>query len=171
MADVREAEPIDADAVAWLAAVTFPAACPPSLSRDDVADFIEAELSPQRFRERIASPAASVLVLGDLRGYALVEFGAHDHGPEQWRDEESAYLSKLYLRRSERGGDGARALMRAVVDAAEARGCVGVWLGVNSENLRAQRFYAKNGFAEVGRRSFAVGGEVFDDAVLARPLR
>jgi RimJ/RimL family protein N-acetyltransferase len=40
---------------------------------------------------------------------------------------------------------------------------------VNQQNLRAQRFYAKNGFERVGSKRFLVGGVYEDDFVLERP--
>ena len=48
---------------------------------------------------------------------------------------------------------------------ARARGAAGVWLGVNEENARANRFYQKQGFALVGRKRFLVGDRWEDDFV------
>lgn len=167
---VRDARPDEAAELAWLAALTFPAACPPALGRDDIAAFIARELSPEVFRRWIAAPHVRVLVWGERDGYAVVDFARHEAAPEAWRDRETGYLSKLYLRREARGGPGARALVDAVLAAARDRGCAGVWLGVNSENARARRFYAKAGFTDAGRREFAVGSARFVDAVLAHGL-
>jgi ribosomal protein S18 acetylase RimI-like enzyme len=60
--------------------------------------------------------------------------------------------------------------MGATLDEARAHGAAGTWLGVNEENARAQRFYAKHGFAVVGRKRFLVGARWEDDFVLERPL-
>lgn len=170
MSRVRVASADEAAQLAWLAAVTFPSACPPSLSRDDIAQFLEDALSPEAFSRWIVSPDALVLVWGDLEGYAVVEFAAHLNAPEPWRGDASAYLSKLYLRSSERGGPAAQELMRRIIAEAQRRACVGVWLGVNAENARAQRFYEKSGFTPLGRRTFIVGKQRFDDVVLACTL-
>jgi ribosomal protein S18 acetylase RimI-like enzyme len=61
-------------------------------------------------------------------------------------------------------------LMSASLDAARARGAVGVWLGVNEENAKAQRFYGKHGFEKVGTKQFKVGDKLEDDHVLERAL-
>ncbi|MEO6997186.1 MAG: GNAT family N-acetyltransferase, partial [Terracoccus sp.] len=45
-----------------------------------------------------------------------------------------------------------------------------VWLGVNQQNERAQRFYAKSGFTVVGTKRFLVGDRYEDDFVMERPL-
>ena len=43
-------------------------------------------------------------------------------------------------------------------------------LGVYAQNDRALAFYRKQGFADLGTRQFNVGGKLYDDLVLARPL-
>jgi diamine N-acetyltransferase len=45
-----------------------------------------------------------------------------------------------------------------------------MWLGVNQENARANRFYEKNGFAQVGIKHFLVGDRLEDDYVRERAL-
>jgi ribosomal protein S18 acetylase RimI-like enzyme len=55
--------------------------------------------------------------------------------------------------------------MAATLDAARSRGASGIWLGVNQENGRANRFYEKNGFARVGTKRFLVGENYEDDFV------
>jgi ribosomal protein S18 acetylase RimI-like enzyme len=44
------------------------------------------------------------------------------------------------------------------------------WLGVNQHNVRAQRFYTKQGFVVAGTKRFDVGGQMHDDFVMVRPL-
>ena len=55
--------------------------------------------------------------------------------------------------------------MAASLEAARARGAVGIWLGVNEENVRANRFYEKSGFVRVGTKKFLVGERWEDDFV------
>ncbi len=45
-----------------------------------------------------------------------------------------------------------------------------MWLGVNQENVRAQRFYAKHGFTQVGTKTFLVGTQLHHDFVMQRAL-
>jgi ribosomal protein S18 acetylase RimI-like enzyme len=61
-------------------------------------------------------------------------------------------------------------LMSASLEAAAARKAAGIWLGVNEENARAQRFYGKHGFERVGSKRFLVGGRLEHDWVMERPL-
>jgi ribosomal protein S18 acetylase RimI-like enzyme len=79
-------------------------------------------------------------------------------------------ISKLYVL-PDRHGDGVSvALMTAALDHARALDAAGVWLGVNQENTRAQRFYAKHGFERVGTKTFLVGEQLHHDFVMQRAV-
>ena len=60
--------------------------------------------------------------------------------------------------------------MQASLRAAAETGGRGIWLGVNSQNARAIRFYEKSGFRKVGTKSFSLGSTVEHDFVLERAL-
>jgi ribosomal protein S18 acetylase RimI-like enzyme len=60
--------------------------------------------------------------------------------------------------------------MHASIESAAATGAAGMWLGVNSENARAIRFYEKSGFRRVGTKSFQLGSTVEHDFVMEREL-
>ncbi|MET0703256.1 MAG: GNAT family N-acetyltransferase, partial [Mycobacterium sp.] len=55
-------------------------------------------------------------------------------------------------------------------DYSTARAAASVWLGVNQQNQRAQRFYAKHGFAVTGSKTFRLGSGIEEDYVMVRPL-
>jgi ribosomal protein S18 acetylase RimI-like enzyme len=79
-------------------------------------------------------------------------------------------LSKIYVLPEGHGAGVSRELMAASLQAARDAGAVGVWLGVNQENERAQRFYAKSGFTRVGTKRFRVGDRYEDDFVFEQGL-
>lgn len=80
----------------------------------------------------------------------------------------TAELSKCYVMPGHHGAGIAAALMAATLEAARDRGAAAVWLGVNDENVKAQRFYEKCGFVRVGRKRFLVGDRYEDDFVMER---
>jgi tRNA (guanine37-N1)-methyltransferase len=169
---VRPAEHTDLDALAHLAAVTFPLACPPGSTAQDQQEFIAAVLSVQRFAEYLEDPARDVLVTDDLSGYTMLVAGepTDDDVRAALQLRPTVELSKCYVHPDHHGAGVANALMSASLDAARARGAHGMWLGVNQHNARAQAFYVRSGFAVVGTKHFTVGARVEDDYVLERPL-
>jgi len=60
--------------------------------------------------------------------------------------------------------------MRASLDWAADQGAASVWLGVNSENAKAIRFYEKSGFTRIGAKSFTLGDSVESDFILEYSL-
>lgn len=172
---IREAALDDAGALAALAALTFPLACPPSTAPADIARHVAANLDEQSFREYLADSGTKVLVVDDagiLQGYSVVAARPADD-PDVAAAisiKPSAELSKCYVHPDQHGTGIAVALMDATLQAAAEAGARGVWLGVNSGNARAIRFYNKCGFRQAGTRSFRLGSRIEHDFVLERAL-
>jgi GNAT superfamily N-acetyltransferase len=125
---VRLATPADAEALAEVAAVTFPLACPPDMPREDVDAFIAAELSAERFAAHLADPARILLVDaepdGRLGGYTMVVLGepyAADVA-QCIRVRPSSELSKIYVRADRQGSGAARALLDRTLEETARRG-------------------------------------------------
>ena len=171
---IRRARLDEATAVADLAIETFPMACPPSLNEHDMLAYIDAHLTAQRFAEHLAHPERDVLVASDdtrLLGYVLLFFDA-DGAPARELGvtlATSGLLSKCYVRSECHGQGVAAVLLDAAGSRAVERGVEGLWLNVNYDNHRAQRFYAKHGWERVGYVDFVVGDTVYRDPVLQKP--
>lgn len=175
-ATVRRATAAEAADIAWLAAVTFPLACPPGTPVATMAAHIAAHLTPTHVA-RWASSANHVLLVADdggaLTGYALLV-----HGEPRGNEESAALgaavgpgpyveLSKIYVHPGRIGDGTSGALMTATIAAAEelAPGRP-LWLGTNGDNARAQSFYRRHGFDVVGTRTYDVGGVQHADVVM-----
>ena len=167
----------DAEALARLAAATFPLACPPGAAQPNITAFIESTLSAQRFREYLADPGRVILraeIYGRVAGYVMLVDGPIAdpaiRAAVTVTVTPSIELSKFYVDADRHGTGVSTALMSAAADAARNRGARGMWLGVNRENQRAQRFYRRSGFEVVGTKQFPMGAELHDDFVMQRAL-
>ena len=172
-ADVRPAVDDDVVALAALAAVTFPLACPPTLGQEDIAHFIATQLDESSFARYVVDPGRIVLVAADadsgaLLGYTMTILDSPPPaGPEA---PGAAELSKCYVRPAQHGGGLAALLLEATRAAVAERGASSMWLGTNVANRQARRFYERSGFAVVGKRRFVVGGEPQDDVVMSTAI-
>ena len=162
--------------LADVAGRTFPLACPPAATPGDVAAFIDENLAQARGRQYLVDPDRVVLVArdadGSITGYAMLIRGVPDE-PDVQRAVElrpALEVSKIYVLPEHHGTGAAGALMTSAVQKAADLGARVVWLGVNQQNLRAQRFYAKHGFAVSGTKTFRLGAAVENDYVMARTL-
>lgn len=161
----------DADALAALAAITFPLACPPSADAADIEATLRANLSAQCFTRYLADTGRVVLVAVEsdrIIGYAMLVRG-RDGDPEvPGAAEPTVELSKMYVLPEQHRTGAAAALMEAGLNWAADGGAATVWLGVNQKNERAQRFYRKHGFEITGTRRFRLGRFYEDDFVMVR---
>src|SRR6476660_6049364 len=76
--DVSRAGLWDAEALSDVAAVTFPLACPPHASDEDIEIFINDVLSTDRFGEYLSEPTHPVLKAvenGTIVGYVMLIAG------------------------------------------------------------------------------------------------
>src|SRR3546814_8886115 len=65
-------------------------------------------------------------------------------------------LKRLYLLREHQNGGWGGKLFATALDWLQREGPRTLWIGVWSENLGAQRFYARHGFTKVGEYEFPV---------------
>jgi diamine N-acetyltransferase len=122
----------------------------------------------------IADPAHATWVVegpdGALVAYAHVGPCKLPHGDVRTGELE---LYQLYMLQGQQGGGLGRALMERALGWIEGRssrdgGSGRIWLGVWSGNLRAQRFYDRFGFRQVGDYHFAVGDHRDQEFILRR---
>ncbi|WP_174557466.1 GNAT family N-acetyltransferase [Nocardia vaccinii] len=165
----------DAEAISDVAAATFPLACPPGLAEADIETYIDETLSDERFGEYLSDPDHTVLKAvsgGQIVGYAmLIAGGPTDPVVARAVDLRPVLeINKMYVLPGHHGSGVSTALMTAALNHARDNGYAGVWLGVNQDNARAQRFYAKRGFRIVGTRTFTVGATVCHDYLMQHAL-
>jgi GNAT superfamily N-acetyltransferase len=172
---VRVAGAGDAAVLHEVAAATFALSCPPGTTQQAIDDFIATTLSESRFDEYLAD-GSRVLLLAEVDGvavgYTMVIVGEPTDADVlvSITTRPTAELSKLYVLAGHHGACIAPKLVEASVGVAIEHGARAMWLGVNQQNARANRFYEKNGFVLVGTKRFLVGGKYEDDFVRERPL-
>ncbi|TSD96003.1 GNAT family N-acetyltransferase [Skermania sp. ID1734] len=173
--DVSRAGLWDAEALSDVAAATFPLACPPDATAEDIAAFVDEVLSIESFGDYLSDPAVTVLKAtnnGKIVGYTMLV----DREPEDpnvarvLNVRPTLEISKMYVLPDQHGTGVSTALMAAAIEHARSSSYAGVWLGVNEHNARAQRFYTKNGFTTVGTKKFLVGSRSHHDFVMQRAV-
>jgi ribosomal protein S18 acetylase RimI-like enzyme len=173
--DVAAAVEADLPELADVAARTFPLACPPSVTPENIVAFIDENLSEARFRDYLADADRAVLVArqdGRIVGYVMLIRGVPDDDDVQRAVtlRPAVELSKMYVLPDSHGAGVSAALMTAALQHATEMDAKCVWLGVNQQNQRAQRFYANHGFTIGGTKTFRIGAGIENDYVMVRSL-
>jgi ribosomal protein S18 acetylase RimI-like enzyme len=167
---IRRAVDADVPALAAFAERTFRKTFEADNSPEDMEAYCRTAFALDIQRRQVLDPAIDTLVIEDgqpaLLAYAQLRPGALPpvQGPspiELWR---------FYVDHREHGRGLAQRLMAAVLEAAASRGAQTLWLGVWERNQRAQAFYRKSGFVDIGSHSFVLGADIQTDRIMARPV-
>lgn len=164
----RNATAADAPLLARIGRETFTETFGHLYSPENLAAFLKnhcvenwaAELTDPRFTIRLAEQD------GEAVGFAKV-------GPPGLPFEvtgPTTELRQFYVLKPWQGTGVARALMDWVVEEARARGAEQLYLSVFVDNHRAQRFYARYGFEQVGTYAFMVGSHADEDLIMRARL-
>jgi len=173
---VRPATEDDVAALATLAALTFPLACPPGHTLENMADHIGRVLSEEKFVDYATDNNFALFVAtagAELAGYSLVDFRASvdpDVLLSLANAGSYAELSKLYVHPDFHGAGIAQALRDSALEAMRTRAIATAWLTVNQLNDRANAFYEKSGFFTVATKKYLVGDVIDDDYLRVRAL-
>ena len=135
----------------------------------DLAAFLEAAFGAAGLPAHVVDPAYRVRLAradGRIVGYAKIGPVVF---PGDW-PADAIELHQLYLLAPWQGAGVADALMDWAVVAARERGAGELLLSVFVDNHRAQRFYARRGFVEIGRYTFMVGDQADDDRIMRLAL-
>jgi len=166
---LRRATPDDAATLSDLAARTFTETFGHLYPPEDLAAFLAEAYAVGRQRKILEHPDYAVWLLED-DGAAVGHAAAGPCGlPHPEVAPGDGELKRLYLLRSHQSGGHGGRMLDAALDWLLRDGPRTLWIGVWSENLGAQRFYARRGFERVGQYLFPVGGTRDLEFILRRP--
>ncbi len=166
---IRRATKDDADTLSEIGGRSFVEAFGHLYCAEDLDAFLQESHAPDRYASYLDDAAYALWLLedgSDVVGYALAGPSGLPHPEVTPADGE---LKRLYvLAGSQNGGWGGK-LFEATLDWLQRNGPRTVWISVWSENLAAQRFYARHGFVKVGEYEFPVGRVRDREFMFCRP--
>ena len=165
MSAIQLAEPADADAISAFAEASFKDTFAHLYDPADLAAFLADWNPPARVRAQIADPDHRIALVrgegGAILGFIKMGPVDFDLPPDQPTDD-AVELHQLYVAEAAKGTGVAAALMDWGIVWARARASI-LYLSVFVENNRAQAFYRRYGFVDVGRNAFRVGNHIDED--------
>lgn len=167
---IRQATPDDAALLCALSTVTFVETFGHLYRSEDLAAYLAIAYPEDLQRQQLESGdyAAWILELGGQpAGFVFAGPCGLPHPEVGPADGE---LKRLYVLAAHHNDGWGRQLMDTALAWMTPR-FERLWLGVWSENLGAQRFYARYGFARVGQYEFPVGQVRDLEYILRRPAR
>jgi GNAT superfamily N-acetyltransferase len=169
---IRHAELGDAKLLTDLSYTTFwdAFAHHPKNAPDDLAHYMRQAFSLEQITDELAAPGSIFLIAeidGKAAGYAKLIIGSIEDGITAAKPIE---LARLYSHQEHLGKGVGQNLMDACFDLAKTHDHDVMWLGVWEYNPRAQRFYERNGFRQVGKHTFQLGSDPQTDLLMQKEL-
>ena len=165
MTAIQLAKPGDAEAIAAFANGSFTQTFGHIYDPAALSAFQAGSNPPGRVRAQIEDSAPDIALVrneaGAILGYNKMGPVEFDQPPEQPTDD-AVELHQLYVAEAAKGTGVAAALMDWGVAWARERASI-LYLTVFTENDRAQAFYRRYGFTDVGRNEFRVGNHIDED--------
>ena len=100
-------------------------------------------------------------------GYMKINFGASQ---SDLQDFEALELERIYVDSNQLGKGIGQLLLDKAIEIARKAGLIYIWLGVWEHNLKARRFYTKNGFVQFDQHIFTLGNDDQTDLLLKKIL-
>jgi len=167
---IRNATITDAKLLAELGARTFWETFAADNTADDMNAYLAESFHPAQQAAELSDHNTYFKIAeadGTPVGYAMLRAGV---APESISGDKPIELVRLYVSKDSIGGGVGAALMQECLRESAARGHKTMWLGVWEHNLRAQSFYRKWNFIEVGTHIFQLGVDPQRDLLMCRSL-
>jgi ribosomal protein S18 acetylase RimI-like enzyme len=167
---IRRTTAADTNLVAALGATTIYETYFETDDPEDMAKYIVENFNPQVIKSELEDENNTFFVAeidGKAIGYAKLRTG---QPVDSVKDKNAIELHRLYvLEKMTRRGIG-EILMRKCLDEGKSKGYDALWLSVFDLNVRAQNFYKKLGFEQVGETDFYYDKKPFNCFVLLKSV-
>jgi len=168
---IRRGNAGDAGLLYELGARTFSETFAADNTPENMAAYLAAAFSPAQQAAELADPTALIQIAetrGVAIGYSMLRSG---NVPAGVTGDNPIELVRLYVSRESLGSGVGAALMRACIEETQQRGYGTLWLGVWEHNARAQAFYRRWNFHDVGTHVFQLGDDPQTDILMQRSIR
>jgi ribosomal protein S18 acetylase RimI-like enzyme len=169
---LRECTPADAPTLAIISAATLLEAFAGLVPGDALLAHCAKNHIPSAYLSYLEKPETRIWLAEVSPGAAPIGYAmltTPDFPPELIHTGDLE-LRRIYLFSKFHGTGAGRSMMELAIASARNQRATRLLLGVHPDNQRAIAFYRKNGFVQIGTRTFHVGASTFEDPVFALTL-
>ena len=137
---------------------------------ENMQSYLEASFNEQQLSTELNNPdAAFYFAMTDNKavGYLKLNFGP---AQTELQDNNAIEIERIYVLKDFHGKKVGQFLLEKAVEIALERNASYIWLGVWEKNLKAIRFYEKNGFTPFGSHIFRLGDDEQTDIMMKLKL-
>ena len=128
-------------------------------AKEDMDKYLTENFNDTQLTSELNNPKSEFYFAkleGEVAGYLKINFG---NTQTEIKDENGLEIERIYVLKKFHGKKVGQKLYEIALQAAIDKMLDYVWLGVWEKNVRAIKFYEKNGFAEFDRHIFVLGSD------------
>lgn len=163
---IRKAKFADLNSLVEMARISFVQAFTNGNKIENINSYLEEAFTEEQFAEEMENPSSVFFLLevdGELVGYSKVNFVP---AQTDLQDNSSLEVARLYLLEKCVGLGFGKILLDHAINFAKLNRKKYLWLGVWEKNIRAIKFYEKNGLSIFSSHPFPFGDEIQTDFLM-----
>jgi len=145
---------------------TFYETFSPVNTKENMRKYLDEELSTEKLTDELVNKDSEfyfALLENNVIGYLKLNFGKSQ---TELQDDNALELERIYILKEFHGKGVGQFLYNYAVQIARQRNVNYMWLGVWEKNIRAKKFYQKNGLVEFDKHIFKLGNDVQTDIMM-----
>ncbi len=135
-------------------------------TEENMAKYLEEELSLEKLTVELENENSAfyfALLGNDIIGYMKLNFG---QAQKELQENTSLEVERIYVLKEFIGKNVGQMLYEKALAIASEKNVDFIWLGVWEENVRAIKFYERNGFVAFDKHEFVLGDDVQMDVMM-----
>lgn len=164
--DIEKVTLVDVQNLQKIAKETFHETFSAENTEEDMRCYLDATFSIEKLSEGLSNENSEFYFAkfqNSILGYLKLNFGKSQ---TQLQDENAMQIERLYISKEFQSKKIGKLLLDKAILIAKNRNKNYVWLGVWSQNLRAIKFYEKNGFTAFDTVVFKLGTDEQKDLMM-----
>jgi len=139
-------------------------------AEEDMNEYLEKNFTVEKITKELNNPESTFFIAWqdtDAIGYLKLNTGA---AQTELQDDTALEIERIYIKSDYQGKKIGQILYDKALETANAQHKKSIWLGVWEENLRAIKFYEKNGFVAFDKHIFKMGNDEQTDIMMRKIL-
>lgn len=140
-------------------------------TEESMNDYLETSFSTEKLTSELNDENSEFYfakINKEVVGYLKLNTGLSQ---TEIKDENALEIERIYVLKDFHGKKVGQILYEKAIEIASQKNVDYVWLGVWENNLRAIKFYQKNGFVEFDKHIFRLGNEEQTDIMMKLNLK
>lgn len=168
---IRKISVNDIEVLKEIGILTFTQTFSAQNTEENLRIYLEKEFTTQKLRAELIDKNSEFYFAefeGETIGYLKVNL---ENSQTEIRDDKSLEIERIYVVKKFHGKKVGQILYEKAIAIATNKMLEYVWLGVWEKNLRAIRFYEKNGFVTFDKHLFKLGNDEQTDIMMKLKIK